>query len=105
MALPLGSIVAVANLRDCAPTEDVLRGLDRVERLYGDYTPGRWAWFLADIYSFSEPIPCRGALGLWRVPASVIDRIMMIMATDAVAKRPLRRSALRAQGRPVDYGG
>jgi hypothetical protein len=73
--LPLGQIVAIANLVDCKPTEDVAAELSGLERLYGNYTPGRWAWFLANIECVPSPIPCRGALGLWQVPAPVIREL------------------------------
>lgn len=35
------------------------------ELSFGDYTPGRYAWILGDIKALSEPVPARGALGLW----------------------------------------
>jgi hypothetical protein len=35
------------------------------QRPYGDYTPGRYAWLLADIEPLAEPIPAKGRQGLW----------------------------------------
>jgi hypothetical protein len=35
------------------------------ERSFGDYTPGRFAWILADVKPLATPIPARGSLGLW----------------------------------------
>jgi activating signal cointegrator 1 len=35
------------------------------QRPYGDFTPGRYAWLLADIKPLAEPIPTRGRQGLW----------------------------------------
>jgi len=35
------------------------------EFAFGDYTPGRFAWLLANVKLLPEPIPARGALGLW----------------------------------------
>lgn len=32
---------------------------------FGDYTPGRWAWFLSDIERFPEPISATGKQGWW----------------------------------------
>lgn len=63
--VPLGAVVAVARLADVRPTEDVALEVPPLERLYGDYTPGRWAWMLDDVRPLGEPIPCKGALGLW----------------------------------------
>ncbi len=28
---------------------------------------GPWAWVLADVRPIAEPVPCKGALGFWRV--------------------------------------
>ena len=36
-----------------------------LEEELGDYSPGRWVWVLANPKPFPEPIPARGALGLW----------------------------------------
>ena len=38
------------------------------ERALGDYTPGRYAWLLADMRPLDAPVPARGALGLWEAP-------------------------------------
>lgn len=75
--LPLGSIVAVAQLVACYPTEGIRVSQwwpkeegDR-ERALGDYSPGRWAWVLRDTRPLPSPVPCRGALGLWTVEPEV----------------------------------
>lgn len=67
--LPLGAIVAVCYL---VSIEEILPGDDQShwplteqERAFGDYSVGRFAWLLADIRALPEPIPARGALGLW----------------------------------------
>jgi len=33
--------------------------------MYGDFTPGRWAWLLDDIVPLDKPIPATGRQGLW----------------------------------------
>lgn len=77
--LPLGAVIATARLISCIPTRelqqnrvievDYLAGcsdfvLDDRERAFGDYSPGRWAWLLADAVQ-CEPIPAKGSLSLW----------------------------------------
>lgn len=77
--LPLGVVIATCRLISCIPTRelqqnrvievDYLAGcddflLDDRERTFGDYSPGRWAWLLADIQR-CDPIPATGALSLW----------------------------------------
>lgn len=86
--LPRGYIVATATLIDCAyvaahpvrgwvhatgPARDRYEEwqLDDNERAFGDYTPGRYAWLLADIQPLDKALACRGALGLWAVPPEV----------------------------------
>lgn len=63
--IPLGAIIATARLVEIKPTIYVKRLLSAQELRYGDYRPGRWAWFLEDIEALPEPIPVKGALGLW----------------------------------------
>ena len=75
-ALPLGAIVATCELVDCVfigyewPQNQLVSQRSRhiltdQERAFGDYTPGRYAWLLTNIRALPEPIPCKGALGLW----------------------------------------
>jgi activating signal cointegrator 1 len=76
--LPRGAVVAMAELVDCRPTQIDRHGLalyqqpdgiwmnvSEQERAFGDYRPGRYAWLLADVQLLPEPIPAKGALGLW----------------------------------------
>lgn len=35
------------------------------ELWFGDFSPGRYAWLLADVEALPEPIPAKGALRLW----------------------------------------
>lgn len=80
--LPIGCIVAVCQLIDCVPTENVRICLKEdvqhrteihpqwlwipyEETYFGDYDEGRFAWVLNDVRPLAESIPARGALGLW----------------------------------------
>ena len=76
---PLGAVIATAELVACRqiacydahtpscivdhwgkleyPSDD--------ERLFGDWTPGRFAWELVKVQMLPEPIPTRGRQGLW----------------------------------------
>jgi hypothetical protein len=63
--VPLGCVVAFADIVDCVPTEAV-EGLSTVERNVGDYTPGRWAWKLENVVRLTQPYPCKGGQRLWR---------------------------------------
>lgn len=91
-ALPLGAIVATANLVDCVPIVDdgaarncvdvrvarpnadaALRiddeaGREQIRNVrdqvpYGDFTPGRWAWLLDDVKPTTERCPACWGMG------------------------------------------
>ena len=77
--MPLGAVIATCNLIDCVQIQASIHGNppvtigkwtgmlveNRNEIKFGDYTPGRWAWILADVKCFDHPIPAKGSLGLW----------------------------------------
>lgn len=69
--LPRGSIVAVARLFKTERTEAVTLDANDDEHAFGDYAPGRFAWFLQGVQKLPEPVECRGSLGLWTVPLDV----------------------------------
>jgi hypothetical protein len=73
-ALPRGAIVAVADLVDILPVEQVPP--TEPERSFGDYTPGRYAWLLADARPLDPPIPATGRQGLWEWTESETAQIL-----------------------------
>lgn len=81
--LPFGAIVGVVQLDRCYPTERVRFAADAVaaaetlgvaltERAFGDFGPGRFAWYCSKFMAFAEPVPYRGAQGLFDVPGDVV---------------------------------
>jgi hypothetical protein len=74
--LPLGAIVGVVTLMGCVKTEALRERLTGKEKLFGDYSDGRFGWYLSDPARV-EPIPCRGALGLWEIPAEVVRELLI----------------------------
>lgn len=87
--LPFGAIVATCELRNVARIEsyedEEWSGLvlnygthinyapyeEDQERAFGDYTPGRYAWLLANVRALPTPIPAKGQLGLWEWEGSI----------------------------------
>jgi hypothetical protein len=82
--LPLGAVVAVGELVGCYPMTGRTSIGGKVayaqfrkdghvvevtgnDLLFGDWTPGRFAWEFANVRMLKEPVPMRGAQGLWRV--------------------------------------
>lgn len=63
--LPTGVIVATVSLAEVYPTERVLYLIDDENRMLGDYSPGRFAWQLTNLWTLPEPIPARGGQRLW----------------------------------------
>ena len=65
-ALPFGAIVSVATLRAC---EVITRGmpLNPVERLLGNYAPGRYGWHFSNFQHLQVPIPTVGRQGIFNV--------------------------------------
>lgn len=92
--LPFGAIVAVCDLVDCVSTglypvilfqRSVQHGSEiwqvppgnmSREYSFGDYSPGRYAWLLADVQAFPESVECKGALGLWKPDAATMEAVM-----------------------------
>ena len=68
--LPRGVVVATCMLVNCIRVEDLTPLIgnpepSELERAFGNYDSGRWAWILADVVPLTPPVPARGALGLW----------------------------------------
>lgn len=60
--------VALVDLVDVIPTtEAALTQITMQEELFGDYSPGRWAWKLENIRAI-KPLPAQGRQRLWDVP-------------------------------------
>jgi len=87
--LPLGCMLSICNLDDCARICKVANGVELVpsleehpkflhdlsntwryplsdkEMIFGDYRPGRYGWMLSNNRQLPAPIPVRGMMGLW----------------------------------------
>lgn len=67
--LPQGRVVAICELVGVFQVSiSALRWVNATfpdEPAFGDWSIGRYVWQLADVYRFEEPIPAKGAQGLW----------------------------------------
>ncbi len=73
--LPHGALVAVARLVgyihvDDGPMLTQLAGLETDPWFSGPY-----GWVLADVTKLPEPIACKGALGLWKLPPKILTAV------------------------------
>ena len=73
-----GAILAIAELKDCLPTASFIPGPNKnslgIERILGNYQPGRFAWKLQNIQPLI-PIPTKGQQGLWIPSSELIAQI------------------------------
>ena len=73
--LPLGAILCIVRLVEVVSTLDAERQISAIEKLYGDYSVGRYAWKLELVMVFDAPIPCRGHQGLWECAMSELTNV------------------------------
>lgn len=65
-AFPVGKVIGYAELTDCIEiTPEFAARLPEEERLFGDYTPGRYAWRLEKVTELEHPVTASGKQGLW----------------------------------------
>lgn len=63
--LPLGKVLATCELVDVV---QIIQGVKIPlggEWHFGDYSVGRYMWFLANVEALPAPISAKGSLGLW----------------------------------------
>ena len=59
------------------PTEYTISPM---EAAFGFYDSGRFAWKLRDVRPLPQPIPCKGAQGIWKVPAELEAQVRLALA-------------------------
>ena len=78
--LPLGAIIGVVDVVSTWSTDLIVNmPISDIERQFGDFTPGRFAWVLEEAVALPAPIPCQGMLGLWEVPKIIEYEIESMM--------------------------
>ncbi|GCD10491.1 ASCH domain-containing protein [Clostridium tagluense] len=69
-----GNIIAIGDLIDCVQMKELYEDyailengmkVEGNELVFGDYTPGRYAWILDNIHLLNKPIKVKRHLGLW----------------------------------------
>ena len=68
--IPLGAVVAVADLTGCERTSRFTPHAQ--EALWGNFAQGRFAWVFVNIRALAKPIPYKGNQGLWNLPDRVL---------------------------------
>ncbi|MEH1786438.1 MAG: ASCH domain-containing protein [Nostoc sp.] len=81
--LPLGEVVAIAQLTDCIKmTQEFIDTQSEIEIACGDWQVGRYAWKLNDVRSV-EGILCKGMQGLIEAPLDVIKQVTTLLTPDS----------------------
>ncbi len=77
--LPRSCILAIVRFVRAIPADGPAAvALAPVERAFGIYGPGRWGWVFDSARPLREPIPARGALGLWEWDAPAdLERLLL----------------------------
>ena len=63
--LPLKHVIAIAWLERVQRITSVCP-VDEHERVFGNYAPGRYAWWFGAVYRLKQPIISTGHLSLWQ---------------------------------------
>ena len=70
--LPLGAVAAVAVVVGCHLSPDFGGTCGATRLLCSPWSArDQYHWLLAGVRPLATPVPCRGALGLWRLPEDV----------------------------------
>jgi len=64
--LKTGFIIGKVDLVDCMAVEELDGRISKKETVFGDYSPGRFAWRLENATMLDKPIETRGALSIWQ---------------------------------------
>jgi hypothetical protein len=87
-----GAVVAVCRLENCLPTVDLSQQAIRREERLGDFSSGRYAWYLTGVVRLAQPVKWSGRLGLHNTPAAVRRRIVAALPAGAALDPVIRRA-------------
>jgi hypothetical protein len=68
-----GAVLAIGDLTEIYPTREL--HLEMPVKLFGDFTPGRYAWRISNVKMLKTPYTLRGQQGLWDLPAHIADEL------------------------------
>lgn len=77
LALPYGAPLAVAELRHCQRTESLSPEQYQAEAVFGNFSPGRYAWEFGDVrrLPLHPPILMPGRQRLFDIPPDVVHQV------------------------------
>jgi len=66
--LPRGAVLCIVRLVQIQTTDEAAGFLCKRELIFGNYEPGRYAWFFELVEKFADPVPAKGNRLLWNWP-------------------------------------
>ena len=78
--LPLGAVVCVVDLVDVRPTHELVLTISAIEKMYGNYEPGRFGWMFENVRVLQEPVPFIGRQRFFNVPDQIIEAALLTRA-------------------------
>jgi hypothetical protein len=79
-SLPRGKVIAVGRLTECIATRAWAPPENSNEYAFGNYEAidsgngkPRYSFKLEDVRKLREPLDCKGALGIWRLPRVITE--------------------------------
>lgn len=72
--MPRGAVVATAVIAGWIDADGQVSSRDLLDFESGWFF-GPVGWVLRDVHALSRPIPCKGALGLWKVPLEIMEAL------------------------------
>ena len=70
---PKGFVLCVVNLVGCHPTEEMT--VSPLEKIVGNYSPGRFAWITHSCRRLKSPVPVVGHQGFFNLPPAVEAKV------------------------------
>lgn len=82
--LPMGTVVAVVTVAGfISTTAPAARRIGARERFVGDWSPGRYAWRLADVQALSAPVPVTGSQRFFYLPPRALMQVLAQVGGEA----------------------
>ena len=84
--LPIGTVLGTARLaRVVRMTDAFCDELEDEERAFGHFAPGRFAWEFDEHRPLAQPLPYRGAQGVWWIGRELTNLAPLVAAGQGVA--------------------
>ena len=88
-SFPLGAVVAVAELTGCHTRYHICNPTGIPQTVCSDWAQwGQCHWLLANVRPLPRPVPCKGMLGLWRLPEDVEKAVREQIGEDRPSSVP-----------------